>query len=68
MSFETDPSTKLIPVAGDWNPDRLIIVQWDSMEALQAFSTSDEYKRVAALRGKSASTRSVVVKEYRGSH
>ena len=68
MSFETDPSTKLVPVEGEWRPDRLIIVQWDSMEMLQAFSSSEEYKRVAVLRGKSASTRSVIVKEYRGTH
>jgi len=68
MSFETDPSTKLIPVEGEWNPDRLIILQWDSMDQLRSFSSSEEYKRVAQLRENAASTRSVIVKEYRGSH
>ena len=64
MAFDTDPDRKVIPVAGGWNPNRLIIVQWDSMEQLQSLSSSAEYKAVAELREKSASTKSIIVKEY----
>lgn len=64
MAFDTDPGRKVIPVEGGWNPDRLIIVQWDSMEQLQKFATSAEYLAVADLRNRSASTKSIIVKEY----
>lgn len=64
MAFDKDPERKVIPVEGSWNPDRFIIVQWDSIEQLQRFSTSAEYKSVAKLRENSASTKSIMVKEY----
>ena len=35
MAFYTDPTRKVIPVEGGWNPDRLIIIQWNSMDQLQ---------------------------------
>jgi len=64
MVFDKDPGTKVIPVEGNWNPDRLIIVQWNSIEALQKFAMSAEYRAIAKLRENSASTKSVIVKEY----
>ncbi len=64
VAFDNDPDTKLTPVEGNWNPDRLIVVQWNSIEQLQKFSKSPEYLKVAELRTKSATTRSVIVKEY----
>ncbi len=64
MAFDKDPDRKVVPIEGGWNPNRLIIIQWDSMEQLQKFSTSSEYRAVAQLRENSASTKSVMVKEY----
>ena len=64
MAFDKDPDRKVIPVVGGWNPNRIIIVQWDSMEQLQNLSSSADYKAVAELREKSASTKSIIVKEY----
>ena len=64
MAFDTDPTRKVIPVEGGWNPDRLIIIQWDSMEQLQKFATSAEYIAIAGLRANSASTKSIIVTEY----
>ena len=63
MAFDKDPDRKVIPVAGGWNSNRIIIVQWDSMEQLQNLSSSAEYKAVAELREKSASTKSIIVKK-----
>lgn len=63
-SFDNDPDTKLIPAEGNWTPDRLIITEWESMEQLQKFAKSDEYKQVLKLRTNSSSTKSVIVKEY----
>src|SRR5680860_84182 len=34
MSFDNDPKTKVIPIEGNWNPNRLIILEWDSIEQL----------------------------------
>ncbi len=64
MAFDAEPDRKVIPVEGNWNPNRFIIVQWESMEQLQNFTTSEEYKTVAKIRGNSASTKSIVVKKY----
>ena len=64
MAFDPDPARKVIPVEGNWNPNRLIIIQWDSMEQLQYFSNSAEYKDVAKNRGNSASTKSIIVRKY----
>lgn len=63
VAFDNDPDTKLTPVEGDWNPDRLIILQWDSVEQLQRFSKSPELIKVTEIRKKSATTRSVMVME-----
>jgi len=63
MAFDKDPDKKVIPGEGNWNPNRLIIVEWNSMEELQRFMNSQEYLKIAELRKKSATTKSLVVKE-----
>lgn len=47
---------------GDWKPRRLVIVEFPSMDALQAFYHSTEYAPMRALR-QSASTGNVIVAE-----
>lgn len=64
MAFDLDPKRKVTPVEGNWNPNRFIIVQWESMEQLQNFTTSEEYKTVVKFRENSASTKSIIVREY----
>lgn len=64
MAFDTDPDRKVITVEGNWNPNRLIILQWDSMEQLQKFTSSKDYKKIAQLRANSATTKSLIVNEY----
>lgn len=63
MAFDKDPDKKVIPGEGNWNPNRLIILEWNSMEELQKFINAAEYQKVAELRKNSASTKSVIVKE-----
>lgn len=63
MAFDKDPDAKIILGEGNWNPNRLIITEWNSIDELQKFLSSEEYLKVAELRKKSASTRSVIVKE-----
>ena len=45
---------------GSWRPQRLVIIEFPSMDALQAWYHSSEYAPMLALR-QSASTGSVVV-------
>ena len=54
-------------VAGDWKPNRLIVIEFPSMEALEKFRTSPDYQLVAEIR-KSASTliSSIIVEGYDG--
>ena len=47
---------------GEWKPGRLVIIEFPSMDALQAWYCSPDYAPMLALR-QSASTGSVVVAE-----
>ncbi|MBF6640149.1 DUF1330 domain-containing protein [Flavobacterium sp. J49] len=64
MTFDQNPEVSVIPIEGGWNPNRFIIVEWNSIEALQKITNSEEYKQIAVLREKPAKTKSIVVKEY----
>jgi len=42
MAFDKDPDKIIIPGEGNWNPNRLIILEWNSIEELQNFTNSEE--------------------------
>lgn len=46
---------------GDWRPQRLIILEFPSMDIAQAFINDTEYAKVAALRHVAAKTNMVLV-------
>ncbi len=48
-------------VHGDWEPARLVIVEFPSRDAFNAWFSSPEYKAVAPLREQGARTNAVVV-------
>ena len=48
-------------VSGDWNPARLIVVEFTSMEKFNAWWRSPEYQAVAPLREQSAKANAIVV-------
>ena len=48
-------------VAGDWKPERLIMVEFESMKRFRDWWNSPEYKMVAPMREQSAKTDAVVV-------
>jgi len=50
----------MLHLEGDWKPQRLVIIEFPSMDALQAWYRSPEYAPMRALR-QSASTGSLVV-------
>lgn len=46
---------------GDWNPRRIVIHQWPSLEAFHRWYNSEEYKHWKELRQRAAVARVVVV-------
>ncbi|MBQ11040.1 MAG: D-fructose-6-phosphate amidotransferase [Planctomyces sp.] len=48
-------------VEGDWSPNRLVILEFDSMERLKSWYESDEYRPVKAIRHRSAISKAVIV-------
>jgi uncharacterized protein (DUF1330 family) len=48
-------------LAGDWNPSRLAVLQFDSLEQAQAWQDSPEYQPVKALRERSARVNMVAI-------
>ena len=49
------------PVEGGWEPKRLVIMEFDSLEAARGFVTSDEYTSFDDLRHRGARARIVLV-------
>lgn len=44
-----------------WKPDRVIIIEFDTREQLDACFTSEEYMKIAALRENSVDSRAVII-------
>lgn len=51
---------KTITIAGDWNPMRFIIIEFENIEKFNAWWNSPEYRAVAPLREQSAITNAIV--------
>jgi uncharacterized protein (DUF1330 family) len=52
---------KVTALSGDWDPERIILIEFESMERLQACFSSSEYLVLAPLRERSTRSRSIVV-------
>ena len=52
---------KVTPVFGDWNPERIVVIEFPSSEDLWRWLGSPEYKEIAILRENSAVTRAIIV-------
>lgn len=49
-----------------WHPNRVVILEFPTIEQMKAFRDSDEYKPVAELRHKAADTEGFIVVGYDG--
>ncbi len=56
-----NPTSRLLNTSGDWNPDRIIVLHFDSAEQFPSFLDSPEYKDIVHLRTSSSSMRSLLV-------
>lgn len=48
-------------VEGDWDPGRLVIIEFDSVEAARGMFASPEYKEIAALRQDATQSNLIIV-------
>jgi uncharacterized protein (DUF1330 family) len=53
--------SEVVPLTGDWRPERLIILELPSMEQMTTWNFSPEYLELAPLRGRAARTRAIAV-------
>jgi uncharacterized protein (DUF1330 family) len=52
------------PLAGNWQPERIIVISFDTIEQLRACFASPEYRAIAPLREDSTTSRSIAVEGY----
>jgi uncharacterized protein (DUF1330 family) len=52
---------KITPVFGDWNPERIIIIEFPSARNVEEWLSSPEYKEIAVLRESSTITKAIIV-------
>ena len=67
LSYDDNPASEVTPLDGDWNPDRMIVLEFDSKEQIGKLVESDAYQAIVHLRTSSSSTRSVLVNRYQRS-
>jgi uncharacterized protein (DUF1330 family) len=52
---------ELAVLEGDWNPTRLVVLEFDDLDAIKRFYDSPEYQAAKALREGAATLRMVAV-------
>ncbi len=52
---------KTVTIEGDWNPKRLVVLEFPSLERAQAWWASPEYAEGKALRHATATSRMVMI-------
>ena len=52
---------KVTPLSGDWEPERVILIEFDTFEQLRACFASSEYRDIAPLRERSTTSRAIVM-------
>jgi len=52
---------KITPLSGNWNPERIVLIEFDSIEQLQRCFKSKEYLELAPLREQSIISKAIVV-------
>lgn len=52
---------KVTPFSGNWEPERIVVVEFDTMEQVERCFGSPEYREIAPLREKSILSRGIIV-------
>lgn len=48
-------------IEGDWDPQRVVVIKFDSYERVQEFAHSAEYKELAEIRSNSSTSSTIIV-------
>jgi uncharacterized protein (DUF1330 family) len=51
---------------GDWNPERIVVLEFPSVERVKEWWSSEEYAPAKAIRQRAARTKMLVVEGYTG--
>jgi len=52
---------RIWPLSGNWNPERIILIEFQTLEQLQQCFNSSEYQKIAPFRIQSTVSRSIIV-------
>ena len=55
---------EVVALAGDWQPERIVVLEFESSDQAQEYLTSPEYLALAPLREKSITSRAIIVPGY----
>jgi uncharacterized protein (DUF1330 family) len=51
-------------MVGDWRPERIVLIEFETIDQVQEFFASPEYLALVPLREKSAISRAIIVEGY----
>ena len=54
-------SESVTKIAGDWTPDKIILITFDSLDALRTCLTSPEYNAIAPFREEGADSKAYAI-------
>jgi len=57
-------SSEVSTMVGDWQPERIVLIEFESIEQVQDFFASPEYLALVPLREQSATSRAIIVEGY----
>ena len=55
---------EVVALAGGWQPERIVVLEFESSDQAQEYLTSPEYLDLASLREKSITSRAIIVPGY----
>ena len=58
-------TNNIVPLSGNWNPERIVIIKFPSKDKLRECFGSEEYKSIAELRINSTESRTILVIEQK---
>jgi uncharacterized protein (DUF1330 family) len=54
----------VVALTGDWNPERIVILEFPTAQHMERWNASPEYAAVAPLRARAATTRAIALEGY----
>jgi uncharacterized protein (DUF1330 family) len=55
---------EVVPLSGDWNPQRIVLIEFNSIEQAHDCLGSPEYQALMPLRQESTNSRAIIIEGY----